>query len=543
MDKSHKFYRPLHLSKGYNAAGRLERKLLAKSDWYKMKRCPEDGGEQEETDQIREVRKQESRKKMRSRGKLSRRLEKEDGQDQPGPPSTIMFVPWTKQGKLVGELKKHEDRISRITGFRIKFIEEGGTPIWRQFSTKLRGGEAFGRGGCYTCRQDDDSKVNCYTRSTVYESSCLLCHPGGKKDKMGSTMVEQGGGLYIGETSRSLYERVGEHFEDANKLERESHMVKHWFLHHQEETKAPKFKFRILGQYRDAMTRQIKEALRVQNRPGNLNSKGEFGGQTIPRLVVEQSEYEKRKDDILKNRQNEEEDSKWAEFMEGKEDKSVEVVQRKRGLPDLVTGQQYQDQPPTKKFKESCTHTHYDEPISNTKIVVSDFWLNSDFYKLIETIRNNTAQSVPPEGERNGLCVSLGRVPQSKTLPETDTSLRIVINQKKGVVVKGGRKGKGAPCMTVLSLKDFFKDLSTKSKVNNCVNSIQNSPKRKLLEETLSSSSKKIRINDAKNVLKEISNENPDDQNSMGQKKEAKSVSGKLMLFGDKLASDQLGPD
>lgn len=48
------------------------------------------------------------------------------------------------------------------------------------------------------------------------------------------------------------------------------------------------------------MTRQIKEALRVQNRPGNLNSKGEFGGQTIPRLVVEQSEYEKRKDDILK---------------------------------------------------------------------------------------------------------------------------------------------------------------------------------------------------------------------------------------------------
>ena len=174
---------------------------------------------------------------------------------------------------------------------------------------------------------------------------------------------------------------------------------------------------------------------------------------------------------------------------------------------------------------------------------MSDFWLNSDFYKLIETIRNNTAQSVPPEGERNGLCVSLGRVPQSKTLPETDTSLRIVINQKKGVVVKGGRKGKGAPCMTVLSLKDFFKDLSTKSKVNNCVNSIQNSPKRKLLEETLSSSSKKIRINDAKNVLKEISNENPDDQNSMGQKKEAKSVSGKLMLFGDKLASDQLGPD
>ena len=69
------------------------------------------------------------------------------------------------------------------------------------------------------------------------------------------------------------------------------------------------------------LTRQIKEALRVQNRPGNLNSKGEFGGQTIPRLVVEQNEYERRKEDILKNRKNEEEDIKWEEFMKGRIDK------------------------------------------------------------------------------------------------------------------------------------------------------------------------------------------------------------------------------
>ena len=205
-------------SKGYNAAGRMERKLLAKSDWYKTRRCSEDAGEQEEAPQLNERKLEKLRKKMWRRGKHSRWLEDEDGQNQPGPPSTIMFVPWTKQGKLCGELKKHEDRISKITGFRIKFIEEGGTPIWRQFSTKLGGGEACGRGGCYICKQDDDSRLNCFTRSTVYESSCLLYHPGGNKDKKGSKMVEQGGGLYIGETSRSLYERVGEHFEAANKL-------------------------------------------------------------------------------------------------------------------------------------------------------------------------------------------------------------------------------------------------------------------------------------------------------------------------------------
>ena len=289
-----------------------------------------------------------------------------------------------------------------------------------------------------------------------------------------------------------------------------------WFLHHPEEQEKPDFKFRVLGQYRDAMTRQIKEALRVQNRPGNLNSKGEFGGQTIPRLVVEQNEYERRKEDILKNRKNEEEDMKWEEFMKGKEDHARVVVHRKRGLPDsMMGGQQLEVQPPAKKFKKSVLHTHYDEPTLNTQLVVSDFWCNKDFYKLIETKRN-IVKSVPTEGEGNGSNLSLGGVPKSETLPEVDKSVRIVTNQKKGVVVKGGRKGKGAPCMTVLNLKDFFKNLSTQSKVKNCENSIQNSPKRKLVGETLLSQSKKTRT-------------------SVGQR-ETKSVSGESVLFGDSLA-------
>ena len=175
-------------------------------------------------------------------------------------------------------------------------------------------------------------------------------------------------------------------------------------------------------------------------------------------------------------------------------------------------------------------HTHYDEPTPNTQLVVSDFWFNQDFYRLIEKTRN-IVESAQTEGEGNGPCLSLGGVPKSETLPEVDKSVRIVTNQKKGVVVKGGRKGKGAPCMTVLNLKDFFKTLSTQSKVNNCENSVQNSPKRKLVGETLLSPSKK-------KCLKEITqeNENPDDQSSVGQR-ETKSVSGKSMLFGDSLAS------
>ena len=99
-------------------------------------------------------------------------------------------------------------------------------------------------------------------------------------------MLQNGYGAYTGETIRSVYERTKEHLRDAVNLERESHMTKHWFLDHPNEVKRPRFKFRVVGQYRDCLTRQVKEAVRLSNRPGNLNSKGEFGGCYIPRLTI-----------------------------------------------------------------------------------------------------------------------------------------------------------------------------------------------------------------------------------------------------------------
>ena len=85
--------------------------------------------------------------------------------------------------------------------------------------------------------------------------------------------------------------------EAARELDRGSHMVKHWFLDHPEEGSLPNFQFRVIGKYKDCLTRQIKEAIRVQNRPNNLYSKGEWGGGTIPRLVVEKAEWEMGKEE------------------------------------------------------------------------------------------------------------------------------------------------------------------------------------------------------------------------------------------------------
>ena len=43
------------------------------------------------------------------------------------------------------------------------------------------------------------------------------------------------GGVYVGETARSLFERAAEHRDDAEKQHDDSHMMKHWILDHQEE--------------------------------------------------------------------------------------------------------------------------------------------------------------------------------------------------------------------------------------------------------------------------------------------------------------------
>ena len=121
-----------------------------------------------------------------------------------------MFVPWTKGAKLVGKLHSDEDRLARLTDFRMKYMEEGGMQLWRYFSTKLDAGQECGRVKCVLCVQGDEKKVNCFSRSVVYESVCLLCHPDGSVGgKAESSMVISGRGSYTGESNRSNFDRAG----------------------------------------------------------------------------------------------------------------------------------------------------------------------------------------------------------------------------------------------------------------------------------------------------------------------------------------------
>ena len=52
-------------------------------------------------------------------------------------PSTVVCVPSTKSGILAKKLRENEEKMSKKTGFKIKFQEAGGTQLKNLFSTDL----------------------------------------------------------------------------------------------------------------------------------------------------------------------------------------------------------------------------------------------------------------------------------------------------------------------------------------------------------------------------------------------------------------------
>ena len=66
----------------------------------------------------------------------------------------------------------------------------------------------------------------------------------------GSKEVElDGKGIYVGESSRSLYERAKEHVADREGGKEDSHQLKHWLTSHQDQEEPPAFRFKIFSEF------------------------------------------------------------------------------------------------------------------------------------------------------------------------------------------------------------------------------------------------------------------------------------------------------
>ena len=65
-------------------------------------------------------------------------------------------------------------------------------------------------------------------------------------------------------------------------------MVKHWETDHQQQEQ-PEYSFEVLRSFRSSLERQIFEAITIDEASPDvrLNSKAEWGGNRIPRLVID----------------------------------------------------------------------------------------------------------------------------------------------------------------------------------------------------------------------------------------------------------------
>ena len=69
-------------------------------------------------------------------------------------------------------------------------------------------------------------------------------------------------------------------------------MYKHWQVSHSELQEAPRFRIKVVGSFKDALSRQLSEAVRIELRgEGVINSKAEYSRSRIPRLKIDKEEW------------------------------------------------------------------------------------------------------------------------------------------------------------------------------------------------------------------------------------------------------------
>ena len=180
------------------------------------------------------------------------------------------------------ELRQREEELNKNNEERIKIVEKGGMKIkdilgtTNPFKTSK-----CSQKDCPLCINSthvvcsENSKIPCNTNNIGYRWRCWTCQ------EKNVTRV------YEGETGRSARIRGLEHLKDFEKKKKTSALVKHADSEHRNEE--IKFKMEITKRFKDALSRQANEAVRIFNRSGAplLSSKAEFNHPPLARVVVE----------------------------------------------------------------------------------------------------------------------------------------------------------------------------------------------------------------------------------------------------------------
>ena len=263
----------IHQSAAGGAAKRNRKKLLDKTNWFRGKKQDQEEGSDDEYMEQHHHHKG-TRKEQRSDTTTTNMSSNKKVQIRT---STVLFVEQTPRGELARRFREAEKGLSRLTGFRVKVVERCGTKVVNILHKSNPWAESrCQRTDCYPCKTGDDS--DCFKRNILYFSTCAMCKQEGKEQ------------VYVGESSRSSYERGGEHERDFQRRNEDSHILKHLEIVHPGVVE-PQFQFRVAQTFQSALARQVSEAVMIRRKgEAVINSKGVYNRCYLPRLTIEQNQ-------------------------------------------------------------------------------------------------------------------------------------------------------------------------------------------------------------------------------------------------------------
>ena len=355
-------YHPLYPKAGWRKDEKSKEKALKRGNWFKGKddsktwyNIPKAAGR---------VKRMKPFLKAGGKAKLKKAV-------------TVIFVPSTKGSLLLKSLRDDEEQMSELSGFKIKYQEAGGSVLTNAFDKNLGRGQHCGRNNCPPC-QNNEKKGICKARNIVYESKCKICNPSSPVEGKHRDIQPPGSkpsariGVYIGESSRSLHERALEHVRDAEAFCPKSHIVKHWMSAHPDLQSPPTMEFGVTAMYRDCLSRQIGEALRIHNTTDIiLNSKSEYMANSVRRLTVEEDVWERR-DRSRREQADEEMNMKMVEEFKAAKTASQAFMNRLQDVPeDSTPGPATTPTQGPPKFSENTAKQDLHPPDLSTQNIVA----------------------------------------------------------------------------------------------------------------------------------------------------------------------------
>ena len=147
-------------------------------------------------------------------------------QEQP-PIKSVLFVDNMEGGELLSRLKEQTRKLSSSLGFRVKVVERCGSSLRSKFPlSNLWEGSQCGRAECITCTQGAEKLPPSTRTSVLYENIWQAYNEDTGTSKELESIKE--GSIYIGESSRTIFEWSREHWRDWKSRSRWNENKSEW---------------------------------------------------------------------------------------------------------------------------------------------------------------------------------------------------------------------------------------------------------------------------------------------------------------------------